>query len=108
MIPSPNRRVAVALAWERGSAAPPTVVAKGRGAVADRIVAVAKEHGVALEGDPLLAAVLSELELDDPIPEELFRAVAEVLSFVLGLRRRGSPQRRQLAPGDLSPRAPPD
>lgn len=73
--------VAVALHYEHGGV--PTVVAKGRGLVAEQIVARAKEHGVFIEENAILAEALSFVELDDQIPEELYRAVAQVIGFVL-------------------------
>ncbi|MEI8146144.1 MAG: EscU/YscU/HrcU family type III secretion system export apparatus switch protein [Alphaproteobacteria bacterium] len=76
-------RVAVALAYEHGVDAAPRVTAKGRGLIAERIVESAREHGVTIEGNPILAEALSGVELDREIPEELYRAVAEVIGFVL-------------------------
>ena len=74
-------RLAVALEWSHEGA--PVVVAKGRGAVAEAIVATAENHGVAVEENPLLAAALAQVELDEEIPETLYKAVAEVIAFVL-------------------------
>ena len=79
-------RLAVALNYERGTDYAPRVVAKGRGELAERIVAVARENGVVIEENPALAAALSFVDLDDPIPEELYKAVAEVIGFVLRLQ----------------------
>jgi flagellar biosynthesis protein len=79
-------RVAVALQYDRGQA--PRVTAKGQGIVADRIVAAAREHDIPIEEDPVLAQALSKIPLDDEIPEELYRAVAEVIGFVLRAARR--------------------
>jgi flagellar biosynthesis protein len=76
-----DKKLAVALKWEGQGV--PTVVAKGEGHVADQIVARAEEAGVAVEENPLLAKALSAVELDRQIPETLFKAVAEVISFVL-------------------------
>ncbi len=76
-----EKKVAVALKWE--GVGVPTVVAKGEGRVAETIVATAREAGVAVEENPLLAKALSAVELDRQIPEPLFKAVAEVISFVL-------------------------
>lgn len=83
--PSPPP-VAVALGYD-GSATP-TVVAKGRGEVAARILAVAEESGVAIERNAPLAEALARIELDDEIPEALYKAVAEVIAFVLRARDR--------------------
>ena len=79
-------RVAVALQYDTGSA--PRITAKGQGNVADRIVAAAREHDIPIEEDPVLAQALSRIPLDDEIPEELYRAVAEVIGFVLRAARR--------------------
>lgn len=79
-------RVAVALQYDRGQA--PRVTAKGQGLVADRIVAAAREHDIPIEEDPVLAQALAKIPLDDEIPEELYRAVAEVIGFVLRAARK--------------------
>lgn len=80
----------VALAYAPGSAAP-VVVAKGAGAVAQRIKDVAAEHGVPVLADkPLARAIYKSTEIGDGIPLELFRAVAEVLAVVYAAKRRGT------------------
>jgi flagellar biosynthesis protein len=76
---------AVALRYDRTKDGAPRVVAKGRGQVAEKIIAVAREHGVPLHEDPNLAATLNALELETEIPPELYRAVAEVLGFIYRL-----------------------
>lgn len=78
-------QVAIALEYDGHSA--PRVTAKGRGEVARKIVETAREHEVAIEQNALLAEALSAVELDDAIPEELYRATAQVIAFVLSLRR---------------------
>lgn len=78
-----ERALAVALQYEKGSREAPRVVAKGRGLVAERIVALAEENGVVIETNPVLAEALSGVELDDTIPIELYDAVAVVIGFVL-------------------------
>lgn len=82
----PGRKLAVALAYD-GSAAP-RVSAKGQGELAERIIATGREAGVPIEENALLTQALSAVELDDQIPEELYKAVAQVIGFVLQLRRR--------------------
>ncbi|MDP3714496.1 MAG: EscU/YscU/HrcU family type III secretion system export apparatus switch protein [Mycobacteriales bacterium] len=80
----------VALQYVPGSAAP-VVVARGAGVVADRIKAIAVEHGVPVLADkPLARALYRATEVGDTIPIELFRAVAEVLAVVYAARRRGT------------------
>ncbi len=79
-------QLAVALQYDRGGA--PRVVAKGRGAIGAKIIEVAKAHDVPIEENEVLAGALSSIDLGDEIPEELYRAVAEVLVFVMTLSRR--------------------
>jgi flagellar biosynthesis protein len=78
---SPSRTLAVALRYARPTA--PKVVAVGHGLVGQKIIETAREHGVPLEQNPDLAHALSKVELDEEIPEELYAAVAVVLSFIL-------------------------
>lgn len=73
---------AVALRYVPERNASPAVVAKGAGYVAETIVKKAKEHDVPLQEDPSLVEVLSKLDLNQEIPPELYRLVAELLSFV--------------------------
>lgn len=79
------RSIAVALQYEHGKDAAPRVTAKGMGAVAETIIETARAHGVAVETNALLAQALVCMELDQQIPKELYRAVAEVIGFVLRL-----------------------
>lgn len=78
------RRIAVALEYDGQGA--PRVTAKGRGELAERILETGREHGVAIEQNAVLAQALSAVELDDQIPEELYRATAQVIAFVLSIR----------------------
>ncbi len=80
-------QLAVALHYDKGNGAP-RVVAKGRGALGARIVEVAKAHDIPIEENEVLAGALSKVELGDEIPPELYKAVAEVLVFVLRLSGR--------------------
>jgi flagellar biosynthesis protein len=81
----PPGSLAVALAYEAPGA--PRVVAKGDGELGRRIIETAHANGVAIEQNAGLAAALSGVELDDEIPLELYKAVAEVIAFVLRLSR---------------------
>ena len=60
--------------------AAPRLVAKGEGLLADRILALARQHGIPVERDPDLLAALEPLEVDRVLPPELFRAVAIMLA----------------------------
>lgn len=81
-IPAPPR--AVALAYRPGMAAP-TVVAKGRGLIAEEIIQRARAAGVYVHESKELVALLMQVDLDDRIPPELYRAVAELLAWLYRL-----------------------
>ncbi|QQE80788.1 EscU/YscU/HrcU family type III secretion system export apparatus switch protein [Alicyclobacillus sp. SO9] len=76
------KKKAVALRYERTRDLAPKVVAKGAGKVAERIVRTAKDANVTVYEDEHLAQLLMGLELDSVIPEDMYQAVAEVLSYV--------------------------
>jgi flagellar biosynthesis protein len=78
--------LAVALRYDKKGA--PRVVAKGRGVIGEKIVEVAKEHNIPIEENEVLAGALSHVELGDEIPAELYKAVAEVLIFVMKMSGR--------------------
>jgi flagellar biosynthesis protein len=86
--------LAVALRYDAERAAAPRIVAKGRGAIAAQIVALAREHGVAIRRDRDLAALLGTLELDCPIPVAAFAAVAEILAHLYRANRQLQDARR--------------
>jgi flagellar biosynthesis protein len=64
------------------------VVAKGRGPIGDKIIETARAHGVPIEENAGLATALSEVEIGNEIPVELYKAVAEVLVFILKVSGR--------------------
>jgi len=76
---------AVALKYDRTKDRAPKVVAKGKDLLAEKIIAVAKEHDIPLYEDKNLVQVLDALDIDMDIPPELYRAVAEVLVFIYKL-----------------------
>jgi flagellar biosynthetic protein FlhB len=77
----------VALQYDRGMAAP-ICVAKGVDAVAFKIREVAREHDIPIvENVPLARALYATVEIDDEIPVEHYHAVAEIIGYVMGLKR---------------------
>ena len=83
--PSPDAlKSAVALTYAQSDAAP-RVVAKGRGAIAEQIIARAREHGVYVHESPGLIALLMQVDLDQRIPPQLYVAVAELLAWIYRL-----------------------
>jgi flagellar biosynthesis protein len=81
-----RNQLAVALHYDKTGA--PRVVAKGRGTLGAKIIEVAKANDIPIEENEVLAGALSRIELGDEIPAELYKAVAEVLVFVLRLSGR--------------------
>lgn len=81
MNPSKPPQSAIALAYQSGDIAP-KVVARGRGLIAEEIIARAREHGVFVHESKELVALLMQVDLDHDIPPALYRAVAELLAWL--------------------------
>lgn len=73
---------AAAIRYQHGKDSAPQVVAKGRGKMAEQIIAVAQANHVPMVEDEGLVQILEALDLDTDIPAELYNAVAEVLVFI--------------------------
>ncbi len=80
MIRRPKK--AVALKYRAGEDIAPRVAAKGEGWIAEKIIEMARKHGVPVKDDPDLVEVLSKLDLSEEIPAEIYVIVAELLAFV--------------------------
>ncbi len=81
--------LAVALRYDQATMDAPIVVAKGAGIVARRIKEIAQEHNVPIvENVTLARSLFDSVELGQPIPVDLYQAVADVLAFVYRMRRR--------------------
>ncbi len=76
-------KIAVALTYKQEKDRAPVVTATGRGLIADRIITLAREHGIPVEENPSLAQALSKINPGQEIPAELYEAVAILLSYVL-------------------------
>ncbi|MCX7221071.1 EscU/YscU/HrcU family type III secretion system export apparatus switch protein [Undibacterium sp.] len=72
---------AVAIAYQAGDNAP-KVVAKGKGLIAEEIISRAKEHGVFIHQSKELVSLLMKVDLDQDIPPNLYRVVAELLAWL--------------------------
>lgn len=88
------RKEAIALTYKPGQQTSPTVVAKGKGKIAENILARANEHGVPIHEDPNLVQLLGQLDLNESIPEELYQAVAEVFAFIYRLDKQHGQKNR--------------
>jgi flagellar biosynthesis protein len=85
---SKTTKKAAALRYAQGRDQAPRVVAKGRGKIAEKIVALAHQHNVPLVEDRSLMQLLEALDVDTEIPSDLYQAVAEVLVFVYRLNKK--------------------
>ncbi len=77
-----DRQLAVALGYDVDKDAVPRVVAKGAGKTAAKIIELAQENNIPVRKDEDLVLVLSQLDLGEVIPSELYPAVAEILAYV--------------------------
>ena len=75
----PSPTTAIAFNYDGKNA--PHVSAKGVGPVADKILAVARQHNIPIYEDPDLVTLLGSLDLGNEIPESLYHAVAEIIAF---------------------------
>lgn len=83
--------LAIALAYDNKTMRAPTVLAKGAGVIAGKIKEVAKEHGIPIiEDKPLAQSLYKAVEINEQIPENLFQAVAEILAYVYGLKKKSA------------------
>lgn len=78
----------MALEYVPGTHRAPVVSAKGEGLLADRIIALAEQHGIPVRRDPDLVRVLAKLDLDQAIPPELYAVIAEIFAFVYAMNNR--------------------
>ena len=78
----------IALSYERGTMAAPVCVAKGVDNIAFKIREIAREHDVPIvENVPLARALYATVDIDEEIPVEHYHAVAEIIGYVIGLKR---------------------
>jgi flagellar biosynthesis protein len=84
-----KRKMAVALRCDQDKESAPRVVASGRGRLAEKIIQTAEQSQIPVFADPVLVDMLSNLDLNSEIPEELYKMVAEVLVFIYSLDNTG-------------------
>jgi flagellar biosynthesis protein len=83
-----SSRRAAALRYRPEKDGAPRLTAKGSGAVAEKIIALAREHGISVQEDPALIQILAGLDLNQEIPPSIYLVVAEILAFVYALSRK--------------------
>lgn len=87
-------KTAVSLHYDARQDRSPRVTAKGRAGIAERIIALAREHGIPIKEDPDLVQVLYQLDLESEIPPALYAVIAEIFAFVYSLNRQWSERDR--------------
>lgn len=78
---------AVALTYDEDIHPAPKLVAKGKNDVADEIIRIANENNIPVQEDATLVSLLSELEINETIPEELYEVVAEIFAFIYNIEK---------------------
>jgi len=82
-----STRKAAALKYDVQTNSAPVIKAKGMGDVAEKIIQLARDNGIPIKEDPDLVELLVQLDLEQEIPPELYKIVAEILAFVYKLDR---------------------
>jgi flagellar biosynthetic protein FlhB len=87
-----STRLAVAIQYDPETMSAPVVVAKGAGVMAQRIRKLALEHGIPIvEKKPLAQALFKEVDINHPVPHQMYSAVAEILAYVYQLKGKSLP-----------------
>jgi flagellar biosynthesis protein len=86
----PDRTIkqAAAIKYDGKKDTAPRVTAKGKGSVAEKIIELAKKNDIPIKNDPVLVQLLSKVDIDQQIPVELYKAVAEILAFVYSMNEK--------------------
>ena len=88
------QKKAVAIKYDTDKDAAPRLIGKGIGLMADKIIALATEHGIPIQADSDLAEILSRLNLNQEIPPETYVLVAEILAFIYRTNQNYTPPKR--------------
>jgi flagellar biosynthesis protein len=81
------QKKAVALRYDPAQDSAPVLIAKGKGYLAERIIELAREHGIHVQQDPALVELLMEVDLSEQIPPQLYKVVARVLTAIYRVNR---------------------
>ncbi|NOX16406.1 MAG: type III secretion system protein [Epsilonproteobacteria bacterium] len=79
---------AVALKYDKSKDSAPKVKAAGKGEVAKKIIKIAEKYNLPIKKDEDLVELLSKVQIDKEIPQNLYKAVAEVFSFVYKITKK--------------------
>lgn len=89
-----DQKIAISLQYDHAEMAAPKVTAKAQGHLAEQIIQIAKEHNIPLQSDSQLVELLSQVEIDQQIPETLYEAIAQVLIFAYQLSGKKMPNQK--------------
>ncbi len=87
MIEKPFIKKATALKYDETKDNAPKAMAQGSGVTANNIIKIAEENGIPIKKDEDLVNMLSQIELNQEIPVELYKAVSEIFSFVYDISK---------------------
>jgi len=90
MIEKESIKKAAALQYDKEIDQAPHVTAQGSGETAKNIIKIAEKNGIPIKKDEDLVTMLSQIELNQEIPVELYKAVAEIFSFIYGISNNES------------------
>ncbi len=83
---------AVALGYDPARHNAPTVLAKGQGQIAEKIIQIALDEGIEIHRDADLIQILKAVDIDSEIPLEAFAAVAEIISYIYQTNNKTLPE----------------
>ncbi|MDT8859043.1 EscU/YscU/HrcU family type III secretion system export apparatus switch protein [Alkalihalobacillus sp. MEB130] len=83
------KKHAVALRYQPETDLSPQVIGSGKGFMAEEIIKKAKEHKIPIQEDKALVELLSQLEVNQAIPTELYEVVAEIFAFIYRIDQNG-------------------
>lgn len=89
--PQKPLKKAVALRYDQEHDSSPTVIGKGAGLMAEKIIALAQEHNIPIHPDSDLVEILSRLNINDSIPPDTYIMVAEILAFIYRTNQNYNP-----------------
>lgn len=85
-----NKKIlkAAALKYDEKINQAPTLVAKGKGDIAKNIIKLAQENNIPIKKDEDLVELLTKLEIEQEIPPDMYKAIAEIFAFIYGLTNK--------------------
>lgn len=97
-----RRKSAVAIKHSPPEIPVPKIVAKGHGAVAEKIIELARKHNIPIKEDPDLLHILSQINLNEEIPKSVYKVVAEILAFIYSINNKLK-ETQLTGPGQIPP-----